>query len=156
SLKTMAEYWEFWASQFQPQIVLIYPTPIFYLRDDPPGSRPAAGSISDDERLPRFRCRLFDRVAGAYRGLPLSIRNFRRQWTIQQKFGRKPPPCFFSDPPAARLQLFREDAATLVREIRRRGAVPILVTYAMSAASPPRPADLLDLNTMRYDFLRAS
>jgi hypothetical protein len=156
SLKTMADYWENWASQFRPQIVLIYPTPIFYLRDDPPGSRAAAGSTAEAERSPHFRCRLFDRVAGAYRGLPLSIRNFRRQWKIQREIAAKDTAWFFSEPPADRLQMFHDDAARLVREIRRRGAVPILVTYAMSADSPPRPEDFVNLNTMRYDFLRAS
>jgi hypothetical protein len=51
SLAAMNSYWDNWGRQFQPHIVLIYPSPIFYLRDDDQapkyparlGARPATG-----------------------------------------------------------------------------------------------------------------
>ena len=156
SLKTMLDYWENWASRFQPHVVLIYPTPIFYLRDEPPSPPPATASPDDAERQPGFHFRIADRAAGAYRALPISVRNIRRQRIIERELAGRDPAWFFAEPPADRLRMFGDDAGALVRAIRRRGAVPVVITYAMSATSPPRPEDRVDLSSMRYDFLRAS
>ena len=150
----MTPYWQNWAQNFRPQIVLIYPSPIFYLRDDAPGPLSPPTATEANGPYGRFQFRLFDRALSLYRSLPLSIRTLRRQWQLRQHVAGREEAWFFSSVPDERLDLYGQDVKSIVDSIRQSGSVPVLVTHAISAQSPPRAEDQLRLQDMRADFCR--
>ncbi len=152
SLKAMIPFWDHWGSEFHPHIVLIYPTPLFYLRFDPPAPPRPEDGPHGGHAATGFHSRFYDRITGTYRTLPLWIRNLRRDLMFERQIAGKPPSWFFPSVPQDRLDLFEEDATRLIERIRECGAVPIFVTHATSAVSPPRPEDRMHLRNVRFDF----
>ena len=135
--------WEGWVSPFRPQIVIVYPSPVFYLSDraphyrhgssrrpvpDPSDSRPGVSS--------RFVEKLRDRFE-----VPGPIQRWRvRRWIAAAVQGRDSS-WFFRTVPADRVAAFRGHLDSLVTSIRNHGAEPILVTHAMRFTIPPAPED---------------
>jgi hypothetical protein len=153
TLPSMLAYWDHWASRFGAGKVLLYPSPLFYLDDEPPGS-PRGGTAKTEESL-AWRLRLAYRVQGAYHTLPAWVHGLRERWSIRRASAGCGDGWEFGAVPQDRLTLFRRDLSLLVQHIRRCGAEPILVTHASSAAWPPRPEDEAFLLGMRRFFPRA-
>lgn len=156
SLRAMVSLWDNWGARFQPHIVLFYPTPIFYLQNEPPGPLRPYDAAREAQAATEFHLRLGDRLLGTYRTLPLWVRNIRRDMLYSRQIAGKSPDWFFSGVPQDRLDLFENDAARLIERIQDAGAIPIVVTHATSAVSPPRPEDNLHLRNIRFDFPRTT
>src|SRR6188768_3430358 len=70
TLASSIHYWESWVSRFKPAVVVIYPSPLFYLRDSPPTTRRAGSTAPKasasrqppDRSMPLFSVRFVDRV----------------------------------------------------------------------------------------------
>jgi lysophospholipase L1-like esterase len=150
----MLAYWDQWLTRFQPQIVVIYASPVFYLRDAAPEPLPVLTQTELASQSVQFQFRTIDRVSSLYRNLPSWIRAIRRDLQLRRQVAAHDNTWFFTTAPKDRLEKYRTDVAELVRRIRNDGAVPILVTHAISAASPPRSEDLAHLCDMRADFCR--
>lgn len=150
----MLAYWDNWANQFQPQFVVIYASPVFYLRDVAPTPLPVLKESELAGQSPPFQLRTVDRASSVYRNLPFWVRSIRRDFQINRQIAAHDKSWFFTAVPQDRLDKYRDDILKLICRIRDDGAVPILVTHAISAASPPRTEDLAHLHDMRADFCR--
>lgn len=153
SLRSLTTFWEHWASRFKPRIVLIYPSPMFYLNESLTTTPSPAEIAGASERSP-FRSRLGDRALDCYRSLPFWLRSMRREWLLQKEMAGKGADWFLTEPPEDRLALYRADVARLVEQVRAAGAEPVLITHAISATSPPRPEDQPFLTEMRFSYPR--
>ena len=154
SLKSMLPYWERWASRYHPQVVLIYPSPLFYLDDEPPGAQspevptePTPGWIE--------RSRFAERLRDTMRQSAL-IRWVRLEILLLLNRRQQREADVFHEVPQDRLNLFRTDLAALVDAIQKQGAKPILITHACKASSPLNEEDLPDLKAMQVFFPRAT
>jgi hypothetical protein len=128
SLTEQIRLWDKWVSRFQPDIVVIYPSPAFYLSDQAPrfrsyGAVPAA-------RPPRFASRLVDRLYSRIE-YPAFIQRRRVAKAIADARNGKPAEWFFRQVPDERLALLRQHLDSLISSVRARGAIPVLVTHAM-------------------------
>jgi len=153
SVKSMLPYWEKWGSRFQPRLVLIYPSPIFYLDDEPP-KPPRLDAPTEGPGL-TSQSRFAGRVWETLRRTEW-VRWVRLEFILWREKQRQGPEWVFRSVPQERLDLFRDDLAALVGAIRARGAEPILVTHAIRSASPPRPEDLAGLKAMSVFAPRAT
>jgi hypothetical protein len=157
TLTSMVAYFDHWVARFGPQIVVIYPSPLFYLDDGPPAAlREGEAPAEPPQMAPTFRPRVWNRVYDLLQSLPPWVKAFRDDWAIRKRTAGKSADWFFAAPPQDRIELFTADLAALVRHVRAQGAEPVLVTHAHSASSPPGPADQARLRTMRMFFPRAT
>ncbi len=138
-LQSLIRLWENYGAQFTPAIVLVYPSPTFYLGETAPAWRPMPGRAETPHELP-FRPRLIDQLHNVW-ATPAPIQRLRiKRWIAQDTAG-KPASWFFRQPPQDRLDQFMGDLDSLVTSIRTRGAQPVLMTHAMRPSVPPRPTD---------------
>jgi len=149
TLKSMIPYWDNWAGNFGANKVIVYPSPMFYLDAKPPAAAPHEKQVAWQS----FRPRLAERFRDVYHALPDCVRALREEWVIEREGAADDGE--FIVVPEERLRLFRQDLCQLVRHIRARGAEPILLTHASSAAWPPRPEDDTFIRRMRMFFPRA-
>jgi hypothetical protein len=146
--------WTNWASRFHPTIVVIYPTPSFYLDSAPPATRrrPLAEPL---KRLPVWSSRMLDR-ARSVRVMP----QFAGQWWRQRKQAARdashPPGWLFEAVPSDRLALFEQDLDSLVRQVQRLGAHPLVVTHATRFHKPLSGTDEAILDDWRPFASRAT
>lgn len=153
TLKSMIPYWDHWAGEFQAQTVIIYPSPLFYLDNEPPAL--PKNPTAKNGPAP-WRPRVQERVRDVYRTLPQWVKKWREDWVLRGETEGRDATWFFRTPPEDRLALFGDDLQTLVEHIRRRGATPILCTHARRATAPPEPEDEPFLRSMGMFFPRAS
>lgn len=150
SLKSMIPYWDHWASRFRPDLVLLYPSALFYLNV----ALPAEGARVPIPE-PAFQLRTWERLQDGYRSLPSWARSVRRDWRLRKATAGKPNEWFFAGVPTERLSAFEHDLTTLLDHIGASGARVLLMTHASSATLPIRPEDLDHLQHMRVDLYRA-
>jgi lysophospholipase L1-like esterase len=155
TVRGMIPYWQKWAAQFRPDVVVIYPSPLFYLYDYPPGAARADSAAAAPVPEPGIHSRLVLRVKDVFH-VPDFIQKWRDERAIAARTAGKGPEWFFDSVPQDRLDLFAADLAELIRLVRRDGATPVLLTHATRAASPPRTEDLADLHVMRIHLPRAT
>jgi hypothetical protein len=130
------QLWENWVSRFEPSVVVIYVSPVFYLSNDPPrfpapkrggaDGRGARASARSTHFEPRLIARLHDHIH-----YPDFIQRRRVMKTIAQALAGKGANWVYTSIPDDRLALFRSHLDSLVESVRARGAVPVLVTHAM-------------------------
>ncbi len=136
--------WDGWAWRFHPHLVIVYPSPAFYLADRTPdfpkpavtGSRGAGSSPG----APRFDSRFVDKLRDRFE-MPGIVQRWRvRRW-LGDAVRDRDSTWFFRTPPVDRLDAFQHHLDSLVTLIRARGAEPVLVTHAMRFSDPPRAED---------------
>jgi lysophospholipase L1-like esterase len=149
TLKRMVPYWEHWAGNFRAQQVLIYPSPMFYLDDKPPG----LPSLVRQPEEPVFRPRLVERIRDTYHVLPDWLRAWREEWVLRRNASGQEP--FLSVPPD-RLEQFGADLDALIDRVQQGGAEVVLMTHASSPAQPPEPQDETFIRRMRMFYPRAT
>ncbi|MDB4912942.1 MAG: hypothetical protein JWM95_586 [Gemmatimonadetes bacterium] len=140
-LRSIIRLWEYYAAQFHPDVVVIYPTPAFYLSEVAPGWTPLPGHAPPDTKLPP-RPRLIEHFHNVW-STPDIIQSHRVARWIAADTAGKPSSWFFPDPPTDRVDVFISDLDSLVKAIRASGSQPVLVTHAMRFAIPPDPRDSL-------------
>jgi hypothetical protein len=143
------QLWENWVSLYQPSIVVIYASPVFYLANDPPKftkSMRRTADTSPPVRPSPFSSRLFARLKDRFQ-YPAVVQRRRVMRSIANATHGKPDGWLFENVPGERVELFRQHLDSLIVSIRSTGAVPLLVTHAM------RFGDQLD--TQDRDLLRS-
>jgi lysophospholipase L1-like esterase len=158
-LGTMQRYWTYWVARLRPDVVLIYPSPLFYLGNTaahefeprpvlPPTlpSSPASDALVDHPFESRFISRLRG-VAGAV--VPRWVNRYRSERQVRAILAAQPPAPEINSPPAEDLAAFRRDLNGLIESIRNSGARVVLLTHAERAGWPIERRDLPDLWAMR-------
>ena len=152
-LRQQVRMWENHASRFRPDYVVIYPTPLFYLRSDT-SAQSAADVVASADPARSIRPRLIERAKDVI-DVPRAIQRQRiLRWIAAETTGRSED-WFFSTPPAHRLDRFIRDLDRLVTAVRASGATPVLATHAMRFTIPPHPDDEFMLLAWRQFTPRA-
>jgi hypothetical protein len=146
--------WTNWASRFHPTIVVIYPTPSFYLDSAPPATR-RRPLTEAPKRSPAWSSRVLER-ARSVRVMPQFVGQWWRRRKQAARDASHPPGWLFQTVPSDRLALFEQDLDSLVRQVQALGARPLLVTHATRFRKPlSRPEQAL-LNDWRQFAPRAT
>ncbi len=150
NVRTMRNYWSDWPSRFRPAWVFVYPPTHLYLGGDELPSAPGQATMAPKAG---FQSRFWGRLRDS---MPLAYRQWRFRQVLRAEVAQHPDGWVFESPPADRLQAFTEDLDELVKAIAASGARPILLTHAVSSATPPRSEDMEHLVTMRLSLPRAT
>ena len=155
-LTGQVQLWENWVSRFQPNVVVIYASPAFYLSNDPPefASLTRLGTVASAMThstrtavgLTGFSSRLLGRLKDRI-DYPDFIQRRRVMTRIAKEVKGQRDDWFYKRVPHDRLELFRHHLDSLITDVRASGAMPVLVTHAM------RFGDQLD--TKDQDLLRS-
>lgn len=149
----LIRFWDYWASAFRPKIVVIYPTPNFYLDNSPPAPlRPAHPQGSDDMAL---RSRFLDHAHDRF-SLPTFLQQWRLRHEIAEATADRPRDWFFNTAPQDRLELFRKDLDSLVTLVQASGATPVLVATATRFGASLTARDQELLLQWRFTMPRAT
>jgi len=120
--------WRNWVRMFRPDIVVIYPSPAFYLSDNTPALAPYL-HVSEGPQPPsvtsRLWLRLLDRVE-----VPGPLQRQRTKRAIAAATAGKPPEWAFNAPPQDRLNLFHDHLDSLASSVRATGASIVMTTHA--------------------------
>jgi hypothetical protein len=162
TLRSMGPYYRVWASTFRPDVVVIYPSPLFYLQDAILARRSGTAAATPAPRRQAapppqnaFRSRFIGRLRDALDQPEFFVRwNDRRQ--IAALTANRPASWFFDGVPEDRVALFGEDLRGLVDEVQKSGARVVLVTHAFRCATPPTADDLVLLDRTRAFSPRAT
>jgi hypothetical protein len=134
--------WTQWVARWSPALVVVYPTPAFYLRPEPPAF---PGPPEGRARRPKWWTpRLQDRSPGEWIW-PEIVQKWIARRDIRRAVTAHGPGWEYWQVPTDRLALYQRHLDSLVVAIRATGAEPILVTHAMRFSDPMRPSDELEL-----------
>ncbi len=138
TVRAIIQLWNRWGSEFAPDVVVVYPTPAFYLANNPPDDpRPPSGPVPAGP--PPWTLRLIDRARDVI-DMPAFIQRRRVARTLAGK-RRNEPGWSFDSVPEERTRRFEEDLRTLVQSVQRSGARIVLLTHATGFGSPPKAAE---------------
>lgn len=144
--------WENWVSRFGPDTVVIYPTPAFYLSNNPPTS---PGSPSP-ERPPSlwWPPRLLQRAQDVFEW-PKFV---HRRLVLRTLAARQvdTPGWVFENVPEDRLRQFQENLGALIDSISARGATPAVMTHATGFVEAELSQEQDELNAWRQFEPRAT
>lgn len=113
-----------------PDIVVVYPSPSFYVDNNPPHVPANVFPAGPLERERAFRPRVAARVDEAAKSLlPAVAMDWLRERDIRRSIERYPPEWRFTSIPASRLELYAEHLRELIGTIRSIGAEPVLMTH---------------------------
>jgi hypothetical protein len=149
SLTGLVQLWENWVSRFQPNVVVIYASPAFYLSDSLPkfaSPNPRWKATSAKPRPKKFSSRLLARLSDRLE-YPDFIQRRRVTKRIARAINGRPEEWFYRTLPNDRLSLYRRHLDSLITGVRASGAMPVLVTHAMRFGNR--------LDTEDQDILRA-
>ena len=156
-LASMRRYWETWASRFRPDLVVIYPSPHFYLNESvnrravgQPGPLP---KLADPQAAP-WSSRFVYRLHNVFH-FPYFVQKYRNERNIAHQVAGKDPSWYFRDVPQERVRMFGTELEMLATSIQQAGATPVLMAHAFRATRPPRPEDYRDLEAFRVFMPRA-
>ena len=133
-----------------PDIVLVYPSPSFYVDRNPP--HPSTGGAAAELPASRaFYPRVIARFLNSLKShIPGSVMRYLRQREIDHVTEPEPSGWRFTTIPEDRLQLFDHDLRKIVGTIREIGAVPMLATHANAFMNRPTGNDDLALAWVRF------
>jgi hypothetical protein len=154
TLRGLTRLWTGWASRFGSSLVVVYPTPAFYLNHTPPRypeRPPAAPTEQAIQWAPRLLDRARDHIA-----YPEFIQRRRVQLALRDAMKSMDPASIFNDVPSDRLAQFTDDLKELMRSIRATGASVIVLTHATAFRNPPNPDDIPALDAWRTVLPRAT
>lgn len=138
SLPAIHYTWDHFWREFKPGIVVVYPSPVFYLGDKAPRP-PNKASLSNKEldHWPElsFRPRLLFRAKELI-VVPSVIQTRRVRRKIAQSVKMIPADSIWKQVPIDRLELFKSDLSSLVEDIRATGSTVVLVTHAHIFSDP--------------------
>jgi len=150
-LRAQLRLWENYLTRFRPGVVLIYPSPTYYLGAADPSRAwaPMPGRAVPSRPVPP-RPRLLEKLHNVIHTPDIIQRRRLARWIVRDTAG-KPASWFFRTPPESRLDDFMSDLDTLVRSVRASGATPVIMTHAMRFTVPPQDAnDILILAWHQY------
>src|SRR5262249_22632422 len=127
TLPGITQLWNNWGRQFEPEIVVIYPTPAFYLHDHPPGPPGPPPSPAETAGPPWWTPRLRGRAEDVI-DIPAFIQRRRVASEAAALEAEHERGWFYESVPAERVALFERDLDTLVSAIQAASARPIVIT----------------------------
>ncbi len=133
-------------SRLHPDVVVIYPSPVQYVDDDPPVAAPRdtshnLASTPNGWMRPRVYARLRDQFKLL---LPQRIQTMIRAGGLAAEVRSHPDSWRFQHVPRERLVQYEADLRTLIGSVRGIGAVPVIATHANIFMGQPVPdKDLL-------------
>lgn len=156
SVPAVTQLWRNWASRFEPDVVVMYPTPAFYLADNAPHTPRHVAPPSP--LAPRWASRLVDRARDQF-SFPDFIQRhrverWRREELARARAGRHESWLFETVPPD-RLWQFVADVESLVAAVEASGAKAVVVTHANAFNRPVRPEEIDALNALNVFAPRA-
>lgn len=156
SLPAISYTWSGFWRRFEPAIVVVYPTPAFYLGERPPQAPVAAALRQPAEASPGrgFSPRLWLRAKDAIE-YPAAVQRIRVRRKVEAYERSVPSDSIWSRPPSNRLALFRTDLEQLVAAIKTAGATPVVLTHARRFAPNPAPSDRDAIYAWRSQVPRA-
>lgn len=136
SLAAMAVVLPARVAALRPDVVVVYPSPEYYLYDRAPhperGSEPAAAPGARGALAPRLR----PVARAAFKAvLPRAVLTRFHQRSIRRALDEHPPEWRFGAVPHERVAAFEADLRRVVGLARRAGARPVLVTHASPFAA---------------------
>lgn len=154
----IAHYYENWIELFDPDILIFYPSPSFYLDIKPPPSRiESRPTPLDATELTGLSFRLKRKVMVVLkRFIPETIQVYIMQMMIERYVNSNPVGWVFESPSPERLQLFREHVSALIEQIKRSGTKVVLATHANRFSVSLDSEDRRHLRGWRKFFPRAS
>jgi len=135
-IRGITALWNAWASRFRPGVVLIYPTPMFYLSDREPQYPAMHGVVQPPPAPPWWTSRLVDRARDVFE-YPDFIQERRVMHAVVAIDRSHPADWFWPDIPERRVQLFAQDLDSLVTTIQASGSEPVLITHAIRFGPEP-------------------
>jgi hypothetical protein len=138
TLKGQIRLWENWASRFRPDIVVVYPTPGFYLANSPP-QFPGPPSMDSGPLPPWWTPRLIERAKDVFE-FPEFIQRRRVERRVAS-ITRSEPGWAYPVLPPDRLAMFEADLEQLTAAIQATGARAVLLTHATRFAGKPAADD---------------
>lgn len=158
TVASMISYWQHYIVRFKPDVVLIYPSPQFYLANEPPKRRSvvwqASLAVPLDEPF-RLTSRYLERLQDQFEK-PAFVQKYVDVRTVAEASADKPANWVFATLPTERIELLERDLSELVHLIRQSGAQPILLTHAVRTVRPPSASDIDLLESARVHFPRAT
>jgi hypothetical protein len=152
SLPDVRIYYEKFISRFQPDLVIYYPSPSFYLGDSPPAVEPGKnkdkGTIFEARLLAKTRILL-------KKNLPESLKARRLKWLIGKEIEENRPEWVWYVAPEERLKLFEEDLRDFCDEVKESGSKIILATHASVLGTPDLTFDIHQYLEWRRYYPRA-
>lgn len=138
-----------------PSVVVIYPSPGFYLNDREPVVTRSARSDSALTAGKEYHLRSVDRITTQLKTLaPAPVLTWLRRRVTGLTLKRYPDDWRFTDVPANRLQQFEADLRATIGAVRAIGAQPLLLTY-VNVTMKPGFDDPDLLVAWEYQFPRA-
>jgi hypothetical protein len=170
SLGSMRPYWAHWVARLNPDLVVIYPSPLFYLASSEPvtptahakPATPAAAAAPGNHAAGAeldhpFESRFIKRLRGvASSATPRWVSMYFNERRVRAALGAQPAVPEVRSPPPADLASFRVDLTELVESIRSSGARVVLLTHAQRASLPIERRTLPDLWEARIWVPRAA
>jgi hypothetical protein len=153
-VRAITTLWDGWASQFGPAVVLVYPTPMFYLSERDPTYPPRPLHQSSPPSPPWWTSRLLDRARDVFE-YPDFIQERRIIRKVAENDRGHPPDWFWPEIPTDRLRLFAQDVDSLVTAVRAKGSEPILMTHAIRFGLQTTAADSAALRAWHSGTPRA-
>ncbi|HET8623029.1 MAG TPA: hypothetical protein VFM14_05665 [Gemmatimonadales bacterium] len=149
ALPRLQHTWEHHASRVAPSIVIIYPTPSFYLRDVPPAY--PTDVLHDPPTRPWWHPRVLVWLEESTLGWPQVVRThlLRRELSAAADTGG--PGWVYSELPLDRLAVYERQLDSIATAVAQRNAIPVLVTHATRFDRPPAKADLDILDAFRHN-----
>jgi lysophospholipase L1-like esterase len=157
TVRTIGSFWDHWASRFNPDTVVIYPTPAFYLGDVRPADTPLPGPVEKPiERPVRWWTpRMLDRARDVIQIPPFIQRQRVKRWLEEARAGR-PSGWLYDTVPEQRLLDFIDDMELLACKVSDGGAQAVVVTHASAFHDPPRREELDALQAWNASVPRAT
>jgi hypothetical protein len=151
SLPTIEQDLRHRVRELAPDIVLVYPSPSFYVDAQPPHPTTGVPPSGDLPASRAFYPRVIARLTGSLRSLiPARGMRWLRQREIDQAIAPRPEGWRFTSIPEERLRLFDRDLRVMVGTIREIGAVPVLATHANAFMNRASADDDLALSWVRF------
>lgn len=149
---TWSRYWR----NFEPDYVVVYPSPVFYLDERRP-KPPAPEQLRRPQRPwppVSWKPRLIHRLKEAVE-FPALIQRRRVQRSIQESLGRIGVDSIWTAIPQDRLAQFSSDLSALVSAIDSADATAVVMTHAHRSEEPLGLDDVTLLQAWRSQFPRA-
>lgn len=158
-LAEAVNYWDLHLTQYQPDFLVLCPSPLFYLADNAPiipsvaqsTSAPATSSPIGLIDSLRFTERLRNRFT-----LPAAVVEARDRAKLARTIASKEPGWVFEGPPEDRLELYQEHLNMMIDRTRKSSCQLVLVTQPIRVAMAIRPEDEGDLLAARVIRPRAT
>ena len=149
------DYYRNWISKFDPDIIVYYPSPGFYLDIEPPRAEYNAGALAHwkPSRMPR----LFDKVKRVLKQfIPQQFQSYYKEYKREKYVSRHPEGWVFESAPPDRLTIFREHLTDLVNKVRNDSVGMIIATHAHRLGDSLTEVDQYHVANLRADWPRVS